>query len=462
MHLFRYLLLRISLWIPALFLTLLLCFFLMKLSPGDVVRRALAIDGVSEHTKITKSDYDREYQLKANQLNLNKPIFYFTVLPSYYPDTLYRFIHLDQKSEAKELISQFKSWPEIEKYLASKRRLLANPDNIPASQLYLIEHARTISDIQKISSTQSLSQLSPDYNDYIESLQRLFQVKPSTFLFPKIVWYGKVNQFHLWFSNLAQGNFGHSLIDGKPVFHKIKDAFSWTFFLATLSIILTTLISIPLGIYSAIGKNKWIQVIIDNALFILYSLPLFFLATLMIIYFTTDEYGSWTNIFPNVGINLHHSSGSTMSNIFSNLKQLILPIFCITLSSAAYLTRYVKSSLIREFKKDYVLAALTRGLSEKQVIRHHALPNALIPLITVITAIFPAAMAGSVVLEVIFNIPGMGRLLFTAINNFDWPIVVGILIIIAVFTSFSYLIGDVLYRMADPRIKYHSSKSEMA
>ena len=145
-------------------------------------------------------------------------------------------------------------------------------------------------------------------------------------------------------------------------------------------------------------------------------------------------------------------------NFFEKIGQafpfLILPALLLALHSAASGIRIVRNSAFAELKADYFITAKAKGLTNRRILWNHILPNAMLPVITLLVSSFPAALAGSVVLEVIFNIPGMGRLLYDSILFMDWSVVFGILIIMGLLTFIFYLIGDLLYAFLNPKIKY--------
>ncbi|NND31696.1 MAG: ABC transporter permease, partial [Saprospiraceae bacterium] len=186
----------------------------------------------------------------------------------------------------------------------------------------------------------------------------------------------------------------------------------------------------------------------------LYSIPGFWLATVLVVFFTTPEYGAWTDIFPSVGIWDATSTDTQWQIIAKNADLLILPIVVLSTGFMAYLTRIVRNAVIEEKHKTYVVHARNKGLSEKSILWRHVFRNASFPLITLLGSILPAALAGSVVIEVICNVPGTGRLLFDSIMNQDWPVVIGVVLISSVLTIIGLLISDILYQWADPRVNF--------
>ena len=140
-------------------------------------------------------------------------------------------------------------------------------------------------------------------------------------------------------------------------------------------------------------------------------------------------------------------------------RQLVLPVFCLTYGSLAFITQQMRNAMLEVLEQDFIRTARAKGLPERQVIWKHALRNALFPIITLFGAVFPAMMAGSVVIESIFNLPGMGKLAVESIRNQDWPVVYAILLLSASLTMAGLLISDWLYAMADPRVTYRRKTS---
>ena len=160
------------------------------------------------------------------------------------------------------------------------------------------------------------------------------------------------------------------------------------------------------------------------------------------------------NIFPSVGLGNVPTAAPWWQKIWLAAPHLLLPIFCVAYPSVAYIARQARGGMTNVLGQDYIRTARAKGLSERSVIWKHGFRNALFPLITLLASVLPAAIAGSVAVEVIFNIPGMGWLTFNAISQKDWPIVFTVLMLGSVLTVAGMLLADVLYALVDPRIKY--------
>lgn len=251
---------------------------------------------------------------------------------------------------------------------------------------------------------------------------------------------------------IVRGDFGISYIDGMYVQDKIWSGFNVSFWLILFSIILSYIVSIPVGIIAASKKggrfDKWTTVI----LFSLYSLPSFFIATILLYTFANPDFFVW---FPESGINnpeVFDDSWSVWKKIQHQAPYYVLPLITYTYSSFAFLSRIMRAGMVDVLGQDFVRTARAKGVKERTVLLKHVLRNALLPIVTVFANIFPAAVGGSVILESIFGIPGMGKLGYEAILNLDYPMILAVFTISGGLTVLGYLVADVLYAVVDPRI----------
>jgi peptide/nickel transport system permease protein len=259
-------------------------------------------------------------------------------------------------------------------------------------------------------------------------------------------------RYVIWLGKLVRLDFGNSFKDHRPVITKIAETLPVTLQLNILSILIIYLISIPLGVYSATHQRSFTDNAITLMLFLLYSLPSFWVAMLLMYFFGG---GRWFDWFPVYGIS---SVGADQWGwgrwLLDRAWHLVLPVFCLTYAGFAGLSRYARSGLIEEIRKEYVRTARAYGFRERTVIYKYTLRNSLIPIITLLGTLLPAMLGGSVIIESIFSIPGMGRLSFEAILSRDYPLIMGILSIGALLTLVGLILSDILYAIVDPRIKF--------
>ena len=209
------------------------------------------------------------------------------------------------------------------------------------------------------------------------------------------------------------------------------------------------------GIYA---KGRFMDNLSTTALFILYSLPSFWIGTLLIVFFTTKNYGVMFDWFPTSGVQsmdvANDTNASFVTKYLDIFYHLFLPTFCITISSFAYLSRQMRGAMLGVLRQDYIRTANSKGLSEHKVIWKHAFRNSLFPIITLFSSVFPRALSGAIAIELIYNIPGMGVLVLKAIGERDWPIVFTVAMLAAILTMIGNLIADILYAIVDPRISF--------
>jgi len=263
---------------------------------------------------------------------------------------------------------------------------------------------------------------------------------------PLLVRYG------IWLKQIATLNFGNSYKDHRPVMEKIWEAMPITLQISLLSIFLSYLIAIPMGVYSAVKQDSAVDRVSTVALFVLYSLPNFWVATLLIVYLGGGDY---LDLFPIYGANSFDADPWPFWRWLSDrIWHLVLPVACLTYGGLASLSRYMRAGMIEVIRQDYILTARAKGLSEKIVVFKHAFRNSVIPIVTFLAFLLPAMIGGSVIVESIFSIPGMGKLGFEAVLSRDYPVIMAIATISALLTLVGILLSDILYVLVDPRISF--------
>lgn len=470
---FSYLFKRLLIFIPALLIIALIAFGLSKLAPGDPVLALLPDMGEKEGL-----DFEKIYNEKAKELGLDRPTFYGTITSKAYPDTLYKFTDYIDRDNLKKLIAQYGNWPMIEKYFHSIKALdfisaehkKAGGDRIinlssELQLLYTTYRDKPIESIlnkiqSQIEGKDSMALLVQQkvgtaVSNLVENYAQIKAQSNTTALYiPSVHWYGFNNQFHNWFKKVIRFDFGTSYRTRGNVWDKLKTPLFWTLLLNFTALFFAFLIAVPIGIFSAIKKSSFFDRFVNLGLFLLYALPTFWIATMLVVFFTTKEYGAWTDIFPSIGIGRTNIDDPFWTKFWIRAPHLILPIICLTYPSLAFISRQMRGGMLDVLNKDYIRTARAKGLSEKKVIKNHALRNALFPLISLFAIAFPSALAGSVVIEVIFNIPGLGSEMVGAIFGQDWPVVFSILFLTAIFTLLANLIADIFYTLADPRVDF--------
>ena len=285
------------------------------------------------------------------------------------------------------------------------------------------------------------------YDRFIKNLKPQWVAKASR-------WFGEnAIQYRKWLLRIAVFDFGRSLKpDRRPVVDKIREALPVTLTLNILDIIIVYMVSVLLGVYSALNRNTLKDKIMMVGMFVLYSLPSFWIAILLLMYFAGGEHFSW---FPLGGFLSDGMDTAAWYAKAGNIAwHLVLPVVVMVYGSFAFLSRFTRANMLEVLGQDYVRTARAKGLAMGVVIWRHGLRNALIPLITLIGTLLPELLGGSVIIEEIFNIPGMGLLSFESLKARDYTTIMGIATISAGLTLISLFLADLAYKWADPRITF--------
>ncbi len=257
-------------------------------------------------------------------------------------------------------------------------------------------------------------------------------------------------QYINWVARIAKLDFGESFIDGKPVWQKIKERLPVTITINLISLSIVLLISIPLGIVSAVKKDSTMDKLITILVFILYSTPSYFLALLLISLFSIK-----LKILPISGIEtLGREGGSFIEIAIDRIKHLVMPVIVLSTGGIAIFSRYMRQKMIEVLQEDYIITAVAKGLDKSYILRKHALRNALMPIVTLLGLSLPGLIGGSVIVESIFAIPGMGLLFYESAMARDYPTIMGILTLGAILTLLGNILADIAYALIDPRVRY--------
>jgi peptide/nickel transport system permease protein len=501
----KYILKRVLIFIPTLFAISLIAFVISVNAPGDPVEALYqGGQGNSDNAGAQGEEIARQKDSLRHNLGLDLPIFYLSLSNVATPDTLYKVYDKSKSASLERLIDTYGDWTTISDWYISVEKMQISlkkviPDSFAYHQLG-IDSANKLLDDTK----QQISSLLVNYEDVVitsklakingmvASIKNLGehsffypiepQLKKTAAAFdamksnsstwknwiPSFKFYG-YNQYHRWlfgdgnwltgkgFKNsegVIRGDFGIAYDTHQAVLKTIKTAIPWSLFFTVISVFFAYLISIPIGVQAAAKRGSFFDRSSAVVLFMLYSLPSFFMGTLLLLTFANP---SVFDIFPANGVQPARGFPDGIS-LFEKfriiLPYLILPLICYTYTSFAFLSRTMRVAMLEIVGQDYIRTAKAKGLSNYLVIYKHALRNALLPIITVFSTIFPVAVGGSVIIEVIFGIPGMGQEIFAAIHGKNYPIIVCVFTLSGFMTVIGYLVADILYVVADPRISY--------
>jgi peptide/nickel transport system permease protein len=260
-------------------------------------------------------------------------------------------------------------------------------------------------------------------------------------------------QYALWLRNLFTLDFGESFKDNQPVMNKILERLPTTVKIEVLSILVVYLVAIPLGIYSATHSYSLGDQATTFAAFVLFALPVIWAGTMAIVFLCG---GDFYYLFPPGGLtSLDYSSEWPLwAKIKDQAWHLFLPVLLLSYAGFAGLSRYMRTGMLEQLRQDFVLTARAKGLTERIVIYKHVLRNSLIPMVTILADLLPGLVGGSVIIETIFSIPGLGQLGYEAVLARDYPTVMALFTMSALLTLAGILLSDVLLALVDPRIAF--------
>jgi peptide/nickel transport system permease protein len=252
-----------------------------------------------------------------------------------------------------------------------------------------------------------------------------------------------------WMGELLQGNMGTRILSGTPVAEEIGRRLPATLQLMVVAVVIAIAIGLPLGVYTALRQYSFADYALTGFVFMGISVPGFFAAIAAVYIF-----GVRLNWFPTSGYSTPGQSFGPIGQILDILHHMALPALVLAIESSASIMRYTRASMLDVIRQDYITTARSKGLSPLIITIRHTLRNALLPIITIIGLRLPSLFGGAIVIETIFNWPGMGRLYLDGVTTRDIPLIMGMVLISALVIVVSNLITDLTYAVADPRVRY--------
>lgn len=251
-------------------------------------------------------------------------------------------------------------------------------------------------------------------------------------------------QYAHYINELLHGNFGFSYHYNQTVSSLLSENLPKTAMLVGLSYVVAIIVAIPLGVLQAVRRNRPIDYVLTGTSFVGYSMPTFWLGILLILFLAVDNH-----LLP-----AEAPQGATVGAILSQPAGLVLPVLTLAIVTVAQFSRFMRSSALDNLLQDYIRTARAKGTSERGVVFRHMLRNSLLPIITLVGLSLPATVSGAVVVEQVFNYPGMGLLFWTAATTRDYPVMLGVTVVVAAVTVLGSLVADIFYAVADPRVRY--------
>ncbi len=479
-----YILKRVLLMVPTFAAISLLVFIVLQFAPGTPGAEMVGAGGEASQSADLAGQKRESYRLFKEQFNLDKPVLFnnrFGLDAATVTQTLDDILNRSEtvspgrRIEAQEEIEDWGQYaipPLMEILTTSDDRGL----RVLASQRLAINAQRPLKSLYKKSITSEEraenKEIAAENNQVRNWIFRAEddEERETEVLGAWTDWYSGASvrwewnaadkasiffgdtRFAKYWSNLIRLDFGISHVDKRPVLGKILKKLKYSITLAFTSVLLIYFLSVPLGIWSAVKQNTVPDRIVTVIIFILYSLPSFFTAVFLLNLLTR---GTPFQAFPTSGFESLDTSGmTTLQYLKDVLWHVFLPIVCYVYGGLAALSRYARTGILDVIRSDYVRTARAKGLNEGMVIIKHAARNGMIPILTLLATLLPVLISGSVVIEVIFGIPGMGLYAWESILLRDYNAIMAVLLISSSLTLLGMLLSDLSYALVDPRITF--------
>lgn len=499
-----YILRRVLVFIPTLFAISLIAFIISINAPGDPVENYFEGSKNGKSGSLQSSKIAAQKDSFRHELGLDLPVFYVTMGSLAEPDTFYRIGNIAERENLERLIDCYGNWEFISQWYQDLKwlKIAAGKKIEPDSAMLAVHTADSIrynTDFfyQKVLSLflthdpvetesklaqlqQMITNAGKAGQNYLLHTQSALETCMASFeavkeqatpwktYVPSLNFYG-YNQYHRWVfgdgnmftgnnarftSGIIRGDFGKSYITGTSVTDTIARALPWSVFFTLISVLLAYVISIPIGVQAASKRGSLFDRGSSVVLFMLYSLPTFLMGTLLLMTFANPDA---FNVFPANGVmpaKGYPDDAGMWDKFLISWPYFVLPLICYTYSSLAFLSRTMRVAMLEVSSLDFMRTAQAKGLTRYLIHYKHGLRNALLPIITVFSNVFPLAVGGSVILEYLFGIPGMGPEILSAVTTKDFQMIVAVFTLSGFMTLIGYLIADILYAVADPRISF--------
>jgi peptide/nickel transport system permease protein len=487
----RYVLKRLLLFIPTFFGISILVFLLSAQVPGDPA--ALSLQGRQAGSELKGSaPSQKHYKEVRKRMGLDAPLFYFSIGDRTVPDTLHRIPDPQERERIQRLAWEYGAWEEVQRFIRSRDRLLEDLQGMEGGSEARIEAIRLLNGllmqpdkrvlarklkrfegaIERMGSPKETEKRSSELRSAFKSMQE----ESSKILryIPDFDWHGVENRYHTWFFGdrpwfgdadpdkaytgygLIRGDLGNSYFSGRPVALVLWDAFGRTLLFGSIATVLIFGLSILIGVFTSIDQGPFGRGL-QGFLLLLYSMPEFWIGTLLITLFANPDI---LNLFPSAYTLMEiPEKAPWWQALFIQVHHMLLPLICFTYGSLAYLSRQMKGGMDDALSADFMRTAMAEGVPEERRVGKYALKNALLPLITLFGTILPYLLSGSVIIETIFSIQGVGRTGYQALIARDYPVIFSMLLFSTLLTMVGTLLSDLLYAWADPRIA-HRKKLE--
>lgn len=430
--------------VPALILIIL---YLVNSSVVDPVEELM---NLGEYIP-SKEEYKALYAQTAEKHHLDIPLFYVSIKSGNYSKDFFTIKEKKYRKLAEYFLENGARFSDVDSFLKEVKQVELVMDNKDLVQQSTFNTIFLKNEYNKIES--HLNEVS-DAGHLAESL-RILEENSSVRnkIIPNIIVHGTKNQFHQYISQLFRGNFGRSYIDYQPIRKKLFRALQYTLIFVFMGVFLAIPAAIWWGKISTVYSNKTGIIIIQLLSYVFYAIPMFWLCTLLLVFFTTDEYLSFGHHFSIPKAYLFNEDISPLKNIIILSASFVLPTIAIFLHSFAVFGRQIKTLLTGELERPYLLTAKMKGLSKTKTITKHAFGNIRIQIITLVSGAIIGLFGGGIVIEYIFNIPGMGRLTYDSVVAGDFPMLMAIVLVTFTVTTIIFSITDYLYQVYNRQVE---------
>lgn len=465
----NYLLRRLALILPVLFFVSLAIFLIGDLIPGNQADQSFDLDDPRLAAADNRDAIRASFEEMRRRSRLDLPVFYIGFGHLGECDTLSSVYPASHQEWLRKMSFRYGNWQGISDLYQQMEAMRVYLDEQLANDTHYLDAYQRWQNMLDISSPEAIGQqlqaldaLASSYEDanlnvLIASTRASHQAliaSPQTYkrYIPAIWWNGFNNRYHQWIIGVFTLDFGRSDVDQNPVSEKVSRAMSVTLSLTVVAIILLFAVAIPIGM--SLGRRlPGLRTRVTSGVLVgLDAMPLFLLCILAITFLANREF---LRLFPTYGLGNTTLPGLGWFDKFSiRVYHLALPVICMVLAGIPYVAKQLEGSIRLIYEQLLVIAARARGLSEQKVQWKHAFSAIIFPLISLISGYLPAAVSGALVVEVIFSIPGMGKLITDAVFARDFPVIVAVVMIVAVVKLFSNLLADMAYFLTDPRVRY--------
>ncbi len=454
----KYIFKRLLASIPTLWLVSFFAFVFIELSPGDWIDQE-----IMKFSAASRSGYinlEQERKLLEKKMDRHIPPFYIE-LKSFSEPNLPDNIGSRFKRVGRKISQHYGPPDSVRAYICALNQLenylLLDTSQQRLTMLNSIELFTNKQDIRHYDSIfESIKNFAYDQETRLnvirlENIWQSFQLITWQKYLPKITLNFFQNRYHIWINNFISGNWGESYYDMQPVALKLKQGLTNTLWVTLPAVIWLFLIAVPLGIIQATTKNKLQKSSVQNVLYILDAIPIFWIAYVLIILLASVYY---FNVFPAFGLGAKLESSSFFTNIISRLHHITLPIVCLVLVGLPFVSNHVQNAVEECFSSYYLIAAKAKGLSKFLVIKRHVIRNILIPILALFGQYLPVVFGGVFIIEEIFAIPGIGKLLISSFFTKDYPVIMSIVLCLAIVRIITNLLLDILYYFLEPKIRF--------